>query len=458
MSRLRFRPRRLAALAVLVAVVVGGNWFAYRSGAQVDLSANRRFSLAADSVHLAKSVDAPLRITAFLSSIGGAARDARFLLARYHELNRRITYRVVDPDTNPGEARRFGIGQYSTVVLTYRDRRVDAADAQELEISTAILRILRGGTKTVCVLTGHGEASLADTAPAGLSKLADLLAHNAYQARPLDLTTGAGRVPADCAAVLVAGPRDPLLAREADALVAWARPSGRLMVLASPLTNGDPNPLLAPWAIHFVGGLVVDPLRSVGVPVPDQSDVIVQDFPSASPVDVGLSQLQYPAGGGLVVDSATQGGLTVERLAVTSRQGYVAREPDRTLAFEPGDLTGPITVAAAADDSRVVSANGTQGTVQRTRVFVTGGDIWATNLFLDNLSNRRLAVNALAWLTEQDQLVAATSRPNQVRALPLTAERRTRILAVTVGVVPGLIIAAGLVGTYGIRRRHRPRT
>src|SRR5207245_7208922 len=135
------------------------------------------------------------------------------------------------------------------------------------------------------------------TAPAGISKLNALLVNNAYQPRPLDLTIGSAQVPSDCAAVLVAGPRDPLQPRETDALVAWAKQTGRLMVLASPLTTNDPNPLLAPWGIHFAGGLVIDPARSVGV---DQSNVVVEDFPSASPVDDGVSRMQYPAGGGLV--------------------------------------------------------------------------------------------------------------------------------------------------------------
>jgi ABC-type uncharacterized transport system involved in gliding motility auxiliary subunit len=451
----RWPSRRWPAVIVLLAAAVAGvNLAAYRSGAEVDLSANRRFSLAPDSVHLAKAVAAPLRITAFLSSVGGAAKDARFLLGRYHELNRHINFKVADPDTNPGEARRFGIEHYSTVVLTYQGRRVDAPDAEELEISTAILRLLRGGTKTVCALTGHGEGSLTDTAPAGMSKLNGLLVHNAYQPRPLDLTIGSGQVPSDCAAVLVAGPRDPLQSRETDALVAWAKQTGRLMVLASPLTTNDPNPLLAPWGIHFAGGLVIDPARSVGV---DQSNVVVEDFPSASPVDDGVTRMQYPAGGGLVVDAGTRGGLTVERLAVTSGQSYVVADPDKTIAFGPGDIPGPVAVAAAADDSRVQAAPGPagSGTVLRTRLFATGGDGWATNAFIDQLSNRRMLVNALAWLTEQDQLVAATSRPSQDRPLPLTAERRTRVLAITVGLVPGGIVVLGLAGSYGRRRRRR---
>ena len=222
-------------MALAVAGVAAANVAAAHSDSQIDLSANRRFSLSPESRALARAVQAPLRITAFLNSGGPAARDARFLLARFHEVNHRITYSVVDPDTHPGEARRFGVGRYATVVVTYRGRRVDAPDAEELELSSAIVGVLRGGTKTVCVLTGHGEPDLTDGSPDGLSEV------------PLDLTTGpAATVPAGCAAVLEIGPRQPLLPREVDALTAYARAAGRLLVVASPLSSSDPNPLLAP--------------------------------------------------------------------------------------------------------------------------------------------------------------------------------------------------------------------
>jgi ABC-type uncharacterized transport system involved in gliding motility auxiliary subunit len=93
----------------------------------------------------------------------------------------------------------------------------------------------------------------------------------------------------------------------------------------------------------------------------------------------------------------------------------------------------------------------------RTRLFVTGSDTWVDNRFLDKLGNRRLLVNALAWLTQTDQVVAAVSRPSTSRPLPLTAERQARILFVTVAVVPGLVVAGGAVPWLIVRRRSRRR-
>jgi ABC-type uncharacterized transport system involved in gliding motility auxiliary subunit len=448
--------KRRLGLAGVLAVLKAANVVARGHNAEADLSASRRFTLSPETRALVRAVRAPLRITAFLSEHGGVADDARFLLARYHELNSRITAHVVDPDAHPGQARAFGITQYATVVLQYRGQRVDAPDAEELEISTGILRLLRGHVRTICVLTGHGEPSLDDTSPNGLSQVADLLRHNAYDPRTLDLTTaGPGaKVPSDCAAVLIVGPIDPMLPTELDALQAYARDAGRLMVLATPESKqeADPNPLLAPWGVRFTGGVVVDPARSENL---DPVNVIIESFPSVSPVDAGLSRLQFPAGGGLLVDiPPNRPGLTVARVAVASDQSFVETRPDVEFQRDDLDIPGPVLVAAAADDSRVV--NGPTGAhIARTRLFVAGDSIWATNQALGNLSNGRLFVNAVNWLAEEEQLLATTSRPNQARPLPLTAERQTKILVTTVGVVPGAIVGVGLLAALGRRRRAR---
>jgi hypothetical protein len=443
-------------VALAAAGVITANVAAARSDTQIDLSADRRFTLSAESRSLARAVGAPLHVTALLNTGGAAARDARFLLSRYHEVNHRITSSVIDPDTHPGEARRLGVGRYATVVLTYRGRRVDAPDAEELEVSTGILRLLRGGTKTVCVVTGHGEPDLSDTSPDGLSQAASALGHNAFEPRRLDLTTGlSATVPSDCGAVLELGPRQPLLPREIDALSAYAKAAGRLLVVASPLSSADPNPLLAPWGVHFLGGLVLDPARSQGA---DQSDVVLEDLPSLNPVAQGVGRLEFPAGGGVVVDGRLRDGLTVSVLARTSARGYVAPHPDASVAFGPDSVPGPVVMAAAADDSRVEATGeqrvpGTSGPrIVRTRVVVTGADTWLTNGFLDHLGNRRLLLNAVSWLAQEEPLVAATSRPNLGRPLPLTPERRARILVVTVGLVPGAIVGLGLAVAF-LRRR-----
>lgn len=450
----RSRRRLFLAAALAGTVLIIGNVAAYAHNPQLDLSAESSFSLSAQTTTLLTRVDHPLAIIAFLTAGGPEAADASYLLARYQELNHYIHWSVVDPDANPGEARRYGISAYSTVVLSYQGRRVTSPDVQEGDISTAILRLLRGRTETVCVLTGNGEPSLSDSGPNGLSDLSVLLSQNAFAPRTIDLTLGVAAVPPACAAVLELGPQQSLPATEVAALESYLRGGGRLMVLTSSLSGTDPNPLLSPWGIGFVGGLVLDPARSEGV---DWSDVVVQDLPSLNPVDQGVSSLQFPAPSGLLVNTA-QGSVSV--LASTSPQSYIDPNPQSgSVAFGPGDVPGPVVVAAAADVSRVVTSTAGPGItsthVERTRLVVVGCDTWMTNGFLDNLGNRRFFANAVAWLTDQDSLVVATSQPPGNRPLPLTPALQFELLGITVFAVPGALISLALLRAAVVRRQEK---
>lgn len=442
--------RAVVALVVFVALV-GANVAAFHNDRQLDLSAGHRFTLAPETRTLVKAVKSELKVTAFATPKGGVARDAQFLLQRYHQINRHITYSVVDPDQHPTQAQRLGITQYATVVAMYRGRRVDAAEVDELEISTAILRLLRARTRTACFVTGHGEPAIDDTSPDGLSRAADGLRHNAYEPRVLDLSTVAA-VPPDCAMVVEAGATDPFVPREVDLLNSYARAAGRLFVMATPASSADPNPILNPWGVRFAGGLVIDPSRSQSL---DFDNVVAESFPSANPVTRGVSRLQLPVGGGLLVDVPPgRGGLTVSRLALSSEQAFVESHPDTETRFDADqDLPGPVLLATASDDSHVTA----ESKIVRTRVVATGATAWATNRFLNDLSNVRFLLNAVNWLAEEEQLLAVTARPANDRPLPFTQERQTRVLLVTVGIVPGAILGAGVVGlSWRRRRRVRP--
>src|SRR5207244_13447269 len=114
---------------------------------------------------------------------------------------------------------------------------------------------------------------------------------------------------------------------------------GRLRVVVSSLRTSGPNAVVNPWGVRFVGVLVVDPQRSEGA---DPGNVVIEDLPSASPVDDGVSRLQFPAGGGLLVDRNLRDGLTVEPLAVTSGASWVESQPDKEIKFDAADIPGPV--------------------------------------------------------------------------------------------------------------------
>ncbi|HVM41578.1 MAG TPA: hypothetical protein VM618_12445, partial [Acidimicrobiia bacterium] len=77
------------------------------------------------------------------------------------------------------------------------------------------------------------------------------------------------------------------------------------------------------------------------------------------------------------------------------------------------------------------------------------------NRFIDELGNRRFALNALAWLAEEEQVLTSPELVNDVRPLPWTAERQRTVVVVAVLLVPGLVLGGGVGLWWALRRRER---
>src|SRR5260370_12233301 len=92
--------------AVVVVVLAGVQLFAEHTERAFDLTAEQSLSLTRESRQIARHVRHPLHITAFLRRTEGGRSEAAGLLDRFRRENRRISYRVLDPDDSPGEASR----------------------------------------------------------------------------------------------------------------------------------------------------------------------------------------------------------------------------------------------------------------------------------------------------------------------------------------------------------------
>lgn len=446
-------PRRvLAAFAALAATLIAVNVFASRAIVSWDLTAERSATVSAETRRVLEAVDRRIAITAFFPRDAVGRIDAATLLARYRKTNRRITYRVLDPTLAPGEANRLGVSVSGSaaVELVGADEVEIAPYTIEIDVTSAIARLLRGEAGTVCFTTGHGERSATDESSRGLSRAASVLLDNGYRTKDADLLARP-QVPRDCDAVVVAAPTSPLSDEVVEAMRAYLRASGKAVVLADPDAATDPSPVTEPWGITFDRGTVVeadpDSRRQSDVTAP-----IVRRFSGASPVVRGLPPVFFPGTGAVDARSTGDPGLTVSDIARTSDLSYLDR---RNLgSFDPDvDRQGPVPVGAAADSSEVRDPGSTTARILRTRVLGWGDVDFASNGFVSGAANARLWIQGIDWLTQPEALVTAASTFPKVRTLELTEARSRYLLLLTAGVVPGLFLVAG--GFVWVLRRGR---
>jgi ABC-type uncharacterized transport system involved in gliding motility auxiliary subunit len=293
--------------------------------------------------------------------------------------------------------------------------------------------------------TGHGEPSVDDRAGAGMSSAAGLLVANGYHLQTVDLLVHPA-VPPGCDGLVLVNPTSPLGPAQ-QAVADYLGGGGRAVVLNDPASTVDLSPLLQPYGMTVVHGIVLEGDDGARLPG-DPLSPVVHDFTSSSPVVRHLPPVVLPTAEAVLTASDPGRGLTVAPLAATSRLSFLSRRPSQTATrFDPAvDLRGPVTVGAAAD---LVANEG--GRVRRTRVVALGDSDFATNSLVGEGGNARLLIQSVDWATLQESLVSVSTNIPALRPLSLTEARIRYLRFVTAGVVPGLFLLAGGM-VWAVRR------
>lgn len=435
-------------LALLVLVVLGG--YADHTHHLFDLTSTNALTLTRQTRDVLKDVHRKVEVTAFIARTESGRSETAALLQRYRRLNRKIAFRVVDPNDVPALRQRLQVDPTVDAVAASMGTRVARAPTiTEQDITSVIAQVIRNVTATLCVATGHGEADPAGEDPTGLASAVRLLELNSYKVKPVDLLT-APEVPSACTVLLLAAPTADL-GPAADAIKTYLAGNGRAVVLADPLSTVDLSAVLAPYRLSVDRGIAVDPSPDAHLP-DDNATLLVRTYHSENPMVRRLPPTEFPAAEGVVVGDLTDAGaagLSAEPVVQTSDRGFLETHPEHK-GFTPGeDHKGPVTLVAAADLSRVVAPT----KIVRSRVAVFGDVDFATNAFIGNGGNARLLVQAVDWAALAEDLVPLNANIPAYRPLDLTSARTRYALALSSGVVPALFLLAG-GWVWALRRRR----
>ena len=437
----------MVIIGLVAAVLIVVNALAAYREARWDWSETRRFTLAPQTLDLLKQLTQEVTIYAFVQKGSDEDRLGTDLLETYRAQSPKIRYHVLDPDQHPAQAKEFGVNQYGTlVVTTAKGRQARGTAITESEVTGALLRALRERGQAVYFLEGHGEHELNDSGKEGYSQLRAILEQEGYTPKLARLLSGEP-IPADAATVVIAGPKIPLRAAEAESLKQFLDRGGRLAVLADPHIDTGLEPLLARWGVTLGPGVIVDQEgRTFGgsytLPLITTYSVheIVRElklptlFPEARPLSLDLK-------------SPTTGLIS---LAQTSSQSWAELDVQvRPPQYDPNrERRGPFVLAvAAAPRDMLADVKGSP------RMIVVGDSDFLSNVYFNFSGNRDLFLNMLNWLMQG--LDSYTIRPQPVNVSPIIlSEQQARALfVVPVVAVPLLITVTG----WGIWRYRRMR-
>src|SRR5439155_17550082 len=110
-----------------------------------------------------------------------------------------------------------------------------------------------------------------------------------------------------------------------------------------------------------------------------------------------------------------------------------------------------VSAPADAKDAKQTKESKESEKKPETRLVAFGDSDFASNAALGVQGNRDLFLNTVNWLAQQENLISIRPRDPEDRRITLTADQERRIFYLTVLIVPGLILLAG-VQTWWRRR------
>jgi ABC-type uncharacterized transport system involved in gliding motility auxiliary subunit len=430
-------------MAVVLAILGVANWLANRHNKSFDTTSNKQYSLSDQTIKVVKGLKQDAKISYFdRTSEFNRARD---LLGRYDNLSTKLTVDFIDPDKKPQLAKAAGVTAYATTYVETGGKREEAKSLTEEEITSALIRALKGGAKTACAVSGSDERSFNDSESGGYSALKELLEKSNYKTRQISLLEKP-EVPKDCTVLLVAGPRLDYVQPSVDAIKTYVESGGRALIMLDPVLKLGRNDigentalvnLLEGWGVTMGKDLVLDAsgigrLFGLGPEIP-----LVIDYESHAIVRA-MKEIATAFPLARSVEAKSAGSVTAEKLFSTSANSYATKNLSSPAAFNAAtDRKGPIFLAAAATIGS--GAADTKG-----RLVAVGCSRWASNSYLSFNGNTDLVMNMMNWLSSDEDLISIRPKETQDRRLTLTTAQMRMVFYISVILLPLIVLGSGV--------------
>jgi ABC-type uncharacterized transport system involved in gliding motility auxiliary subunit len=475
--QMKYGANTLVASLAVLGLLVAGNYMVVRNTKRWDLTQNQRYSLSDQTKKVLLGLKEDVRVTYFQRS--GETGPGQDRMKEYQSASDRIKVEFVDPIKNPVKAQTLDVrGPWPILVVERGDKREKLSNDSEQDVTNALIKVTREGSKTVCFAEGEGERSPDDTGPQGFSTAKGALTKSQYEAKSVVLLREK-TVPADCTVLIVAGPTKDLLPEAVEAVRSYVKRGGKALValdpeLKEPLPNLDA--LLREWNIEPGKDIVVDvsgmgQLFGAGEFTPLATKYPYHDITK----DFRLMTLFHLARS-MQAGTASVEGVSAQGLIETSPDSWAESDvgAQGKMAYDEGkDRRGPITLAAtatvrgpeptpspspspadaapAASPAPSPSPSDEPAPRPEGRVAAFGDSDFASNQLLGFQGNQDLFLNVVAWLAEDVDLISVRPREPEDQRLFVTSTQRENVRWLALVVLPGAFVVFGIAAWW--RRR-----
>ena len=450
-----------------------------------DLTDEGLHSLSEQTVDMLGRIDNPVHIVFFHDPLLRPTVELYELIAEQTPM---VTVDFYDPMINPAQARMRGVQFAGTAVLESEGRTMQVHGSEEIDIANAVLRISQDANLRLCFLDGHGESDPFSTESHdhmegeaghthglggktivherhGMAKARNTLEALNYKVEKVSLLSRSGALD-DCAVLVVAGPKVPLVEAEVTAVGEYLTANGNAFFMLDPFVESGLEPVLRAHGVVVDDNIVLDEARHFWA---DVSSPAVTSY-NHHQVTRQLPLTFFPGARSLSPTPVRVPGTSITPIVNSSTNSYGETTADR-IGLDEADQPGPNTIMAiisrrpvdptSAEALRRLDrqaelpptpalpaedANGDAAAMPtgRSRIAVVGDSDFATNSFFHILGNGTLFVNTVNYLAAQENLIGIEPRTYDRPRVNLTNRQMKGTIFLTIVLIPGLLAVVGI--------------
>lgn len=416
---------------------------------QIDLTSNHEYSLSPQSIKIIQGLNQAIDVYIFSQDDSFQKERLRDFLEGAKRYNKNLRLHFIDPLKNPSLASQFEVHNYNTLILVAKGRKLviseeeifqwdktDEADqvsvfqAEPVFISR-LLKLTNPKSHLIKFIKGNGEYLLNDTGLHGLKQFKEILKEENYQVQECNLSF---QKLENSDLIVIASPKNNLTQLEIKKIEQFLANGGKALFLLDPTYQSGLEKLLLNYQIKVGNDLLIenqdsyyfDPLAPIPRYLP---------HPITSTLAMGnlYSVLFYARS---VSPIATKTDLKISPLFESSSRSWAETNfRGKAIYDKELDLKGPVCLAVALEQKNATN---------NTKIVVAGDANFITNQTTEFAGNIQLALNMLAWLTDETNKMDIRAKRENINFIALTPLQARMIQTLALLILPLTVFLIGI--------------
>jgi hypothetical protein len=440
-----------AMIALVLILLVAVNFIAVRKYKTFDFSLARVNTLSDQSIKLVKDLKEDMRVLYFYKdgTEGIEANRRAFieLVKKYQDQSDRLKLEFVEVNERPDLAEKYKIQQATqVVVLDYQGRQSRIEKIDEQELTSAIVKVTRVADKKIYILSGHHEYSIEPSKDgSSIALLKELLLNSRYVVEEHTFTQST-QVPKDADILIIPAPRMNFLDVEVRAIEDYLKRGGSLILALETGFKTGLEGLLKTIGITSQNNYIATVLQTPMGTAVDPRFARGSDFSKMHQITKPFADNQFTVfrlPTALRKSEKAVPGISLDELVKTSASVMGFKDTQ----FNKEGEKGPYTVAIAAK-GKLPGAS----VKEEFNLLVFGDADFLNDQYLYQNLNRDLALNSVAFLAKEENLISVT--PKEVEISELTMTDTQFILFIFGFIVPLPLLLFVASGVLWYKRRY----